>query len=107
MQAFQHIRIVDYAMTFHRRIGSYDIVIVELFRILIDVWSNGGHGFLDMDEVVLETPPSVQASEFSHFQRRKWYHPPINMMSRPRTPNIEPSAIVTMDMRLHLQSKKG
>jgi hypothetical protein len=54
-----------------------------------------------MDEVVFEAAPSiVQASEFGLFRRRKRYHPPINMMSRPRTPNIEPSAMATMDLDL-------
>lgn len=45
-------------------------------------------------------PSIVQASEFGLFRRRKRYHPPIDMMSRPRTPNIEPSAMATMDLDL-------
>ena len=52
-----------------------------------------------MDEV-LEVPPSVQASEFGLFRRRKRYHTPLNMMTRPRTPNTEPSAMAIMDLDL-------
>jgi len=54
-----------------------------------------------MDEV-LEAPPNVQASEFGLFRRRKRYHTPLNIMSRPRKPNNEPSAMANMDLDLEL-----
>jgi len=50
---------------------------------------------------VWEAPPSVQASETGLlFRRRKRYHIPPNMMSRPRKPNNEPSAMATMGLDL-------
>lgn len=58
-------------------------------------------GFLDIDEV-LEAPPNVQASEFGLFRRRQRYHIPLNMTSRPRAPNIEPSVIANMELDLDL-----
>lgn len=59
-------------------------------------------GFLDMDDEALEAPPSVQASEFGLFRRRRRYHPPLNIMSRPRKPNNEPSAMANMDLDVEL-----
>lgn len=59
-------------------------------------------GFLDIDVVVWEALlPSVQASEFGRFRRRrKRYHTPHMMMSRPRAPNNEPSEMATMGLDL-------
>jgi len=54
-----------------------------------------------MDEV-LEAPPSVQASEIGLFRRRQRYHTPLNIMSRPRKPNNEPSAMANMGLDLEL-----
>jgi hypothetical protein len=47
-------------------------------------------------------PSIVQTSEFGLFRRRKRYHAPLNMMTRPRTPNNEPSAMATVDLDLDL-----
>lgn len=58
-------------------------------------------GFFDMDEA-REAPPSVRASEFGLFRRRKRYHNPHIIMTRPRTPNTEPSAMATMESELDM-----
>ena len=66
-------------------------------------------GFLDIDAVVKEAPPSVQASELGLFRRRrkKRYHTPLDMMSRPRTPNNEPSAMATVGLDLDIGDEVG